>query len=897
MKRIVALFLAFSMMLSLSAMAKSDAANIGTVSEEAEFLQTLGIADSKIINSDDPVTRAEYTHMLVKAMNMEEMTVTEDMFADVTDHTAYAGSIAAAAFIGLVSGSGSVFMPDEAITAEAALKMAVLALGYNDVAAAYGGYPTGYIRVANEIGLTDGADISKGFGKNDVIMLLYNFLETDLCLVESVNDETVTVKRDMGKTPLSHWFEFSKDEGVARTAGYASMVQGYDSDKAVIYVNGASYTTNIENSEKYLGMSITVWYDKSKNVKAIYVNEDNSSVSLSSDNIESAQDNVIVVFDSDSGKEKKYVLDPAYTFVKNGRSINPTYDDFLTDCSEFTFIDNNGDKKYDVVLAYIPEYIVVSYINAVEGIVFDTNGSGKQLLLDEESGIVYSLTKIDKDGIRTPMYMEELSQNDVIKYYISEDGTLVSGEVFKGTVNGKVTEKRDNNEVVINDTVYKTNSYFGDASRLEFGVDYTLLIASDNTITLISPNQTGNMQYGFLLEFEGRRTGLKYQALIRILATNKDIIETELADEIVLDGKKGVAKDSDEVVKKLKNPKEPTVTNYSVIRYCLDSDNKVCKIDTPVNLEDSEYSLDKLIESSVNDDSLTRHLNKKNVFYHGAYAVFAPNAIIGPSTVFISVPTDFDTSGAGPAKKYDKDDFSIITSANLQSYETLAVTMYDINKNFEPAVVLMYKGIGSGGTNAPVSNNAAPAIVKDVTYGYNENGDATAIVSYFQGKRSYKLPINSEKYVTLKPEDLPKKGDIIRMTTDKYGEIANFKIDIRYTPSADGKSGTLSTTSQTVNGGLGNDMIYFGKSYYHSPTSLSMLVMGGKANGHDYLANASSFQVMSNCSVVVYNMASGMAQAGSMGMLADALAVGEENASLIAVKCYSHQVSSIFIYQ
>lgn len=895
MKKILALIIVFVMVLSFSVCVSAEDVNAVISSEKVTFLHMLDVIDEYKLNTEVTVTRAAFTHMLIKAMNQEEATPSADLFADVTVNTPYAGSVARAYSLGLVNGGESgLFKPEDPITMEAALKMTVLALGYNDIAAAYGGYPVGYLRVAKEIDLINGVNISESYERADIYQLLFNFLMSDVCMVTSVVEDTLTFKRDIGNTPLNLYFNLEKDEGVVRTAGYTSMVHGYEAEGARVYVNGTNYTTNIENIENYIGLNASIWYNSKKEVKAIYAGEDNASIDIKSESIDSIEGNVIITYDEASGKNSKIVLDPSYTFVKNGRSINPEVSDFVAENSDLNFIDNNLDNKYDVVLSYVPEYIVVSYIDAVEGIVFDTNGSGKHLILNEEANIAYTLTRVDEDGVCVPMYMEDLTKNDVIKYYISEDGTYVRGEVCAKTLSGTVTERTENS-VIIDGTEYKVNSYFGDATKLAFNVEYTLFLASDDTITCISPNQTGTMQYGFLIDFVSRKAGLDSLVMVRILATNNDIIEAELADQITLDGKKRVDKSSDEIINKLTDPADRNVTAYQVIRYTMDEENKVSKIDTAEELSDDEYSLDKLTDSNLSDDSLTRHLFKKTVFYHGTYKVFAPNAVVGASTVFISVPEEFGTLNNGSVRKFDEDDFNIITSADLQSYETMEVTMYDINKNLEPAIVLMYKGIS--GDNATVSNHATPAVVKGVTYGFTEDGDTTAIISFYQGKRAYKLPISTEKYATLGQSDLPAPGDIIRMVTDKHGEIANFKIDLKYNPAKDGKEASLSTTSQTLNSGLGNDVIYFGKSYFHSSSSLSMLVQGGKANGHDYLADIAAFKLLSNCSVIVYDATTATAKPGNLGMLADALSVGEENASLIAVKCYSHQISNIFIYK
>ncbi len=58
--------------------------------------------------------------------------------------------------VGIINGRGDgTYAPDDNVTYEQVLKIAVVLLGYEPLALSKGGYPVGYMDVAESIGLTD----------------------------------------------------------------------------------------------------------------------------------------------------------------------------------------------------------------------------------------------------------------------------------------------------------------------------------------------------------------------------------------------------------------------------------------------------------------------------------------------------------------------------------------------------------------------------------------------------------------------------------------------------------------------------------------------------------------------------------------------------------------------
>ena len=100
---------------------------------------------------DASLTRAEMVTILLRVFGQDEYTGTFK-FDDVADsHWAYK-NVMMAYGMKIVNGtSATTFSPDLALTYEQAVKMVVAALGYTPMAEQNGGYPSGFIMIAERI--------------------------------------------------------------------------------------------------------------------------------------------------------------------------------------------------------------------------------------------------------------------------------------------------------------------------------------------------------------------------------------------------------------------------------------------------------------------------------------------------------------------------------------------------------------------------------------------------------------------------------------------------------------------------------------------------------------------------------------------------------------------------
>lgn len=150
--------------------------------EAAEALHEMGIfnGDSKgNFNPDKTISRAETAAILCRLLGVAEEAkgMTESIFSDVPSSHWAVGYVAKMSQLEIISGYGNgEFGPSNAVTYNQLVKMLVCTKGYEEAAIKNGGYPDGYVAIANELGITNGIPTTSnnGISRGKAAMLVYN---------------------------------------------------------------------------------------------------------------------------------------------------------------------------------------------------------------------------------------------------------------------------------------------------------------------------------------------------------------------------------------------------------------------------------------------------------------------------------------------------------------------------------------------------------------------------------------------------------------------------------------------------------------------------------------------------------------------------------------------------
>lgn len=128
-------------------------------------------------NPNKTVTRAEMATIVCRMLGETENLTISNTFTDVPN-THWANKyIAKAAELSIVSGYGNgKFGPNDMVTYEQAVTMVVRALGGAEFAADAGGYPNGFMSVAQTYGFVNDvqAEMGEPLSRADIAIILFN---------------------------------------------------------------------------------------------------------------------------------------------------------------------------------------------------------------------------------------------------------------------------------------------------------------------------------------------------------------------------------------------------------------------------------------------------------------------------------------------------------------------------------------------------------------------------------------------------------------------------------------------------------------------------------------------------------------------------------------------------
>ena len=863
------------------------------------ILDQLGITDGiNFSDAQNNITRAQFASMIVKAMNVSKTSYsTVNYFSDVKSGDDFADEIATLCYLGIAGGTGEGrFSPNDGVTLGAAYKMITTALGYNEWALAYGGWPTGYVRMAGELDLDNLTNKSTDafITLSDACALIEEMLKTNPADVGSVSKDGVEfVKAE--ETLLERSHNLHAIEGVCVTAGSVSVDSGfeYDKTKTITLDYAHTFKTNVEDVEDFLGYEVLVWYDKDTDVvKCIEATDNNTTVELDADVLSGMTDYSVLTSNEQTGKETKYNLDRGYSYVKNGRLSIPEKDAFDFDNGKLVLIDNNGDKKYDFVIAHRAEYFVVSSFSEYDRTIYDKNLGNVPIVFESNGDNYCDITVFDNDGNPiSETAMTSIKQNMILTVFRSSDGKYVNADACTSTVKGSISEI-GKDFIVINGNSYKKNYYY-DRYYGDIGLGYNgvFLLAPDGTVTAVDSTGYGAMQYSYYLDFKVG-PGLSTTATIKLLSTSSEICIYNLASKIKLNGVSVAATDSSlfDVLYVNGYP------NYQAIRYSLNADGLVNAVDTGKNIDESADAVQKYSGTVYSDDSLTRYVDKTEIHYKITGLAY-PYFKFGSGVVF-KVPKNLTGTVTG---RYDDNLFSVMSYTELKDDDKLTVDAYDYNENFEPGVVVAYIGLGTGGrvSAATPPMNATAYVVDSVVDAIDSDGEITKKVTLYDNGKFLSYYIDERIIPTLEDDNLiPASGDIVRIVLSDVDTIGGIARDVIYNPDTK-KSKVQYGGDVSANPGYMNTYIT-GKVFSVSSSMLTVKYedIGTDSSKYSPTKDGISPYAMTSVPVIaIYNTDKGIVEHGSFNDILSIQASDEAAASYIALKTYYLSPRLLVIYK
>lgn len=215
MKKIITLVLMMFIMINTTSYAYSDITD-ESLKSKIEILSEYNIIngyEDGTFRPHNQITRSEFCKMIICTTMNEATEIFEQTFKDVEDGFWAESYIYSAKKLGIVNGTTEkTFEPHANITNEQAIKMIVCALGYGEKAVELGGYPNGYLQVAESLGIInlDTFDGKKVSTRKEIAEMVYNALGVDFYFI-TLNDAG-EIEKSKAESTLREFHEFLKSE-------------------------------------------------------------------------------------------------------------------------------------------------------------------------------------------------------------------------------------------------------------------------------------------------------------------------------------------------------------------------------------------------------------------------------------------------------------------------------------------------------------------------------------------------------------------------------------------------------------------------------------------------------------------------------------------------------------
>lgn len=462
LKKVLALVVVFAMMLSTVAFAGSfpDVADDADYASAIETLAAMGFFkgdDNGNFNPDATITRAEYAVIVCRLLGIEGSATGKCDFTDAADHWA-TGYIKMANQYGIVKGYGDGnFGPDDAVKYEEAVKMLVCALGYEPMAASKGGYPTGYIAVASQIGLLDnvsGATQGTGAARNIVATMTYNAL--DIPVMEQVGFGTEISYEIMKKNDDHDKSTLLTKMGIYKLGGtivanskvsYKKSVEKVDAGKIYFICDddydcpesALAFKTNQTTRNHTFEVGDTNAEDFVATKVILYVSKVSGKWTIQSVELDTDATDTLTIKASDlNDAENKVDASPAYlryykdgvtsgdgTKVNLASDFTATWNNTQITVAQLKasltsnvsatveFIDWDNDNKYDIVKVFEYVHLIAQEVKADKGIVETYDGTKVDFDIDNDDAVVSI-----KDENGKALEISDIADGDVLALLI-----------------------------------------------------------------------------------------------------------------------------------------------------------------------------------------------------------------------------------------------------------------------------------------------------------------------------------------------------------------------------------------------------------------------------------------------------------------------------------------------
>ena len=810
-KKIFSILLLLSILVPcLPASAKNSIVN----DQIPRFLNTFGFITSKNMAADpaEEISRGEFSQYAVNLLDLKYTNDEYVPYSDVKETRSDYEAIKILNDMGCVKGFGDfTYRPDEKIETEHAVSIILRVMGYGDKYTDVFGFKN----LAVGKGLYSGISSVAALTRKDAFRLVYNALNAE------VGDLIYKGSDTDGKTLLTERFKIYFVKGQVTDDGVTAFTGSSKIKNGSLLINDEEFIN--KTGEKIgVGITITGYYvvEADENIlKFFYTDEKtNSVVEYKDDYIESFDGGYTyeVYRDAEKNKTKKIKLDKSYKLIYNGEAFVPNksisekefYKMMKPEHGSVKFIDSNGDEVYDVISITNYLMIIVGGVDRVNKTVYDKSDPSLSINFEEiDDYRVYNVEDPKRD-----MAIERIVADNIIYAAISYDKSCAQILVSNKTVTGKY-DKKTSDEIVMGEEIYKFSKEYKEFIKTNPISDVretVYYLSPENEIVFHKLNPGDNdLSFAFLYEIirgDDESTGEEC-LMARVYTHDNEYKTVKLADAVTVDGIRYKKNKKDVIYNLIKRHK---YGEGSMIAVKYNSDNEIKFIDMAYNPEDNDFDdvtgkSYRYPNSGEGNDSLhiangiTGYTAPENYRDPQKFKVYnLDSGMIGNGELAMSTDTLVFYIPLG-----DNREDSFVTHTTDISYDkegriNSSVTAYAMKDNALVADVITINNRYCVGTDLSEYSSAAAShtyIVSEVNEELNRFDEPSTHLKLYYNRNYYDFYTTCEGvadraycgldasgniyYKSVEP------GDVVKVGTDKYGDIPEGQIRIMYSPSYD----------------------------------------------------------------------------------------------------------------
>ena len=708
------------------------------LSQPMRLMRGLGIFkgyEDGMLHPEYSVNRAEFVTLMLRMLGLESQVPFdgESVFYDVTDDFWAKDNIRLGTELGFIEGYGNgYFGPDDSILITDAVKIIVSALGYSVKAEQSGGYPSGYVSVANGLGITKGISAFDAEAtRDDVALLISNSLEIPLLEKELSADDRYTI----GEDTVCDILNIKRETGLV-TAAFGGNIGGNGRlSEDEIIISDKKYHTDIADAEQYLGLRVEYYYNTDDD-KVLYIEpvSSNDTLLVQADDIRYDSNFSAFYYYENSRLKTLRLPSSGLTVLYNGELLSEadkTADKINPDSGSVCFNDTDNDGAYDLVI--IRSYQILTVSSVIERGIYGRYHQYCDVNLvtgTEDISII-------KDGQRCSA--DEIKVNDVLSIARSLSGDIVSVIISSRTVEGEITAIGNDDGITYTissdggTAEYKMNGLYeqlydgsGDFEKLDIGDSAVFYLDSDGNIAasdkIADSTRQSGAAYGYLIDAAIER-GMDGAFTCRVLTDDNTIenFTAEKGDKIkfgrTVSGKYSVSSESGSAI-------------FSALR---DSRNKVAKQMIKYETDDNGAIKSIYLAGAASEAEFTKNSEKSSKQY--VNRVFEKQYYVDQKTKV------FEIANQGMSEAV------LSSGAALEYFSSGAYTveLYDVKESHIGAIAyytfVTNYSLGTKGRSAIINKTNSPVmLIERVKAILDENGDRyTAVEGYENGVKVQRL--------------------------------------------------------------------------------------------------------------------------------------------------------------